>query len=107
MNDINYPIKVHELVENCLNIPYLKQVILMKLEQCLNMAMKQSSTAPFKNIIEAIMDTVQSCEKDETSRIIAKTSICSNYAFLLTYTIQHDDAEALYIFTMLKRIIEC
>lgn len=107
MNDINYPIKVHELVENCLIIPYLKQVILMKLQQCLGMAMKLSSNQPFKNMIEGIMDTIQTCDKDETSRIIAKTSICSNYAFLLTYIMQHNDPEASFVFTSLKRIIEC
>lgn len=106
MNDLNYPIKVHELVENCLTVPYLKQVILSKLEQCIEMTNKLPSNLPYRSKIEAIYNTIQTCETDNASRVMAKTYICSNYAFLMTYTLQHED-NSFEVFTTIKRIIEC
>ncbi len=72
MNDLNYPIKVHELVENCLTVPYLKQVILSKLEQCIEMTNKLPSNLPYRSKIEAIYNTIQTCETDNASRVMAK-----------------------------------
>jgi len=99
MNDLNYPIKVSILVDNCINVPYLKIVILRHLEGCI-----KKSSGVIKIGITKIYDAIKICE-NQNNAVVTKLAISSTLSSMMEFV--KTNSESIDAYMTLWSIIQC